>query len=254
MEMRRSLVWVMLLGLGCKAKADAAASAPAAEASAAQVASAFALAAQALSDAQANGAGKAASAAPSAASAVATASAAPSASATADAGFSPSVANELGRLGFSTAAADLTALGKDRGVLLSALSRLTGHPAALSAVFGSDKVVNAFMKRTDMQDACREPEKLKPLLLYVLSSAPARAWVNDKDSIKAFSDSKLGAKLLACPAFKALAAEPKALAQLTSGQAEATAVVNHPNFRAELERLKIRQDATGSKFARKLFR
>jgi hypothetical protein len=239
--------------MGCKGKEETAAGAPAA-ASAAEVASAFALAAQALAEAQANGAA-AGGGAPAPNSAKAAVSAAPSASAAAaDAGFSPAVSNELGRLGFSTASAELMALGKDRGVLLSALSRLTGHPVALSAIFGSDKVVNAFLKRPDMQDACRDPEKLKPLLLYVLSSAPARAWVNDKDSIKAFSDSKLGAKLQACPAFKALAGQPKALAQLTSGNAAATAVVTHPNFRAELERLKIQQDASASKFVRRLAR
>ena len=85
-----------------------------------------------------------------------------SAAASADSGFSATLSNELGRLGFSTATSALVALGKDRGLLLSGLGRLAGHATALSAIFDNDRVVSAFMKRPDMQDVCRDPEKMKP--------------------------------------------------------------------------------------------
>ena len=257
--MNKRLAWTLLLAVvACKGKEDAAAEgrAAGADSATAQVASAFAQAADALAKAQAAAsAGAVASAAPALATPTVSASAATSASAApATEGFSAAVSNELGRLGFSTAAADLSTLGKDRGLLLSGLGRLAGHPAALSAIFNSDKVVSAFTKRSDMQDACRDPEKLKPLLLYVLSSTAARTWVNDPESIKAFTGSKLGVQLQACASFKALVQQPKALATLTRDSPAASAVVNHPNFRAELDRLKIRQDATGSKFSKKALR
>jgi hypothetical protein len=249
--MNKHVAWVALLAVvACKGKEDAATEGrPAgADSAAAQVASAFAQAAEALAKAQA---GSSATAAPSlAATSSAIAAASASAAPTTEA-FSAAVANELGRLGFSTAAADLTSLGKNRGLLLTGLGRLAGHPSALSAIFNSDKVVNAFTKRPDMQDACRDQEKLKPLLLYVLGSPAARAWVNDPASIKAFTGSKLGVQLQACASFKALVQELKALATLTKDSPAASAVVNHPNFRAELDRLKIRQDAAGVKLAKK---
>jgi hypothetical protein len=236
----------------CKGNEADDAKSPAAADSAAALASSFAQAAAALAQAQA---AASAAAVPGAASAAATASAAPAPSASAgatDTGFSAAVSNELGRLGFSTAAADLAALGKDRGVLLSGLGRLAGHPTALSAIFNSDKVTSSFTKRPEIQAACSDPEKLKPLLLYVLGSTAARQWVADPASIKAFTGSKLGQQLQACSAFKTLVQQPKMLATLTKDNAAASAVVTNPNFRAELDRLKIRQDATlGKVFSRK---
>jgi hypothetical protein len=241
----------LLVVVACKGKEEAGASpagsAAAVDSVAAQAAASFAEAAAALAKAQA----AASATAPAGTSAQAAASAAPtpsaSASAAAEAGFSAALSNELGRLGFSTATSSLVALGKDRGVLLSGLGRLAGHPAALFAIFNNDKVVSAFMKRQDMQDVCRDPEKMKPMLLYVLSSPAARSWVNDPESIKAFTGSKLGTQLQACPAFKTLAQQPRSLALLTKDNAAATAVVTSPNFRAELDRLKIRQDASVGK-------
>ena len=128
---------------------------------------------------------------------------------------------------------------------------MAGHPAALSAIFNNDKVVSAFMKRQDMQDVCRDPEKMKPMLLYVLGSPAARNWVSDPQSIKAFTGSKLGLQLQACPGFKAIEQQPRALATLTKDDAVAAAVVTNPNFRAELDRLKIRQDVSSKSFSRK---
>jgi hypothetical protein len=241
---RLGLVSLLVL-VACKGKEEAGASPAGSAAAADSVAAAFAEAAAALAKAQA--AASAAAVAGNSAQPAASAAPAPSASAATDAGFSAALANELGRLGFSTATSSLVALGKDRGVLLSGLGRLAGHPAALSAVFNNDKVVSAFMKRHDMQDVCRDPEKMKPMLLYVLSSPAARSWVNDTESIKAFSGSKLGTQLQACPAFKTLAQQPRSLALLTKDNAAATAVVTSPNFRAELDRLKIRQDASVGK-------
>jgi len=248
--MWKRLGFVSLLVLvACKGKeetgASPAGSAAAADSVAAQAAASFAEAAAALAKAQA--AASAAAVTGSSARPAASAAPAPSASAAADAGFSAALANELGRLGFSTATSSLLALGKDRGVLLSGLGRLAGHPAALSAIFNNDKVVSAFMKRQDMQDVCRDPEKMKPMLLYVLSSPAARSWVNDPESIKAFTGSKLGTQLQACPAFKTLAQQPRSLALLTKDNPAATAVVTSANFRAELDRLKIRQDASVGK-------
>lgn len=252
----RLVVLALLAVVGCKGNEADDAKNPATSDSAAALASSFAQAAAALAQAQAAASAAAVSgAAPAASAAAPLASAAPAPSASAaaaDAGFSAAVSNELGRLGFSTAAADLAALGKDRGVLLNGLGRLAGHPTALSAVFNSDKVVSSFTKRPEIQDACKDPEKMKPLLLYVLGSTAARAWVADPASIKAFTGSKLGQQLQACPAFKTLVQQPKMLATLTKGNAAASAVVTHPNFRAELDRLKIRQDATlGKVFSRK---
>jgi hypothetical protein len=248
--MRKSLVWIALFALvGCKGKEEASAESagtPAPADSAAAVASAFAEAAAALARAQA-----AASAGSVAAPSVPAPSASAAETAPSDSGFTAAVANELGRLGFSTAAKDLVSLGKDRASLLNGLGRLAGHATALSAVFNDDRVVSAFTKRADMQEACRDPEKLKPLLLYVLDSSAARAWVNDPASIKAFTSSKLGTQLRACSAFKSLVQQPKLLATLTKDHPSATAVVGNPNFRAELDRLKIRQDPAGSRFSRK---
>jgi hypothetical protein len=240
----RLVVLALLAVVGCKGNEADASKSPAAADSAAALASSFAQAAAALAQAQA--AASAAAALPGAASAAApalSAAPAPSASAATDAGFSAAVSNELGRLGFSTAAADLLKLGKDRGVLLSGLGRLAGHPTALSAVFNNDKVVSSFTTRPEIKEACKDPEKMKPLLLYVLGSNAARQWVADPASIKAFTGSKLGQQLQACPAFKTLAQQPKMLATLTKDNAAASAVVTNPNFRAELDRLKIRQDA-----------
>ncbi|MES1187821.1 MAG: hypothetical protein ABUL60_28645 [Myxococcales bacterium] len=238
---RLGLVSLLVL-VACKGKEEAgvppAGSATAADSAAAQAAASFAKAAAALAKAQA--AASAAAVAGTSAQPAVSAVPAPSASAAA-ADFSAALSNELGRLGFSTATSSLVALGKDRGVLLSGLGRLAGHPAALSAIFNNDKVVSAFMKRQDMQDVCRDPEKMKPMLLYVLSSPAARSWVNDPESIKAFTGSKLGTQLQACPAFKTLAQQPRSLALLTRDNAAATGVVMSPNFRAELDRLKIRQ-------------
>lgn len=248
----RLVVLALLAVVGCKGNEDASKN-PATADSAAALASSFAQAAAALAQAQA---AASAAAAPGAAAAtttsVASAAPAPSASAAVDTGFTAAVSNELGRLGFSTAAADLAALGKDRGVLLSGLGRLAGHPTALSAVFNNDKVVSSFTKRPEIQAACKDPEKMKPLLLYVLGSSAARQWVADPASIKAFTGSKLGQQLQACSAFKALVQQPKMLATLTKDNAAASAVVTNPNFRAELDRLKIQQDLTlGKTFKRK---
>jgi hypothetical protein len=219
---------------------------------AAQAAASFAEAAAALAKAQAAAsAGVATSVVPSAAVASVVATAAPSATSPADTGFSASLSNELGRLGFSTSASSLVALGKDRGVLLSGLGRLAGHSSALSAIFNDDKVVSAFMKRQDMQEVCRDPEKMKPMLLYVLSSTAARNLVNEPESLRAFTGSKLGAQLQACPGFKAIAQQPSALATLTKGTPAAAALVASPNFRAELDRLKIRQDVAGRVVSRR---
>jgi hypothetical protein len=239
----RLVVLALLAVVGCKGNEADASKNPAAADSAAALASSFAQAAAALAQAQAAASAAAAPGAASVAAPALSAAPAPSASAAADAGFSAAVSNELGRLGFSTAAADLAALGKDRGVLLSGLGRLAGHPTALAAVFNSDKVTSAFMKRPEIQEACKDPEKMKPLLLYVLGSNAARQWVADPASIKAFTGSKLGQQLQACSAFKTLVQQPKMLATLTRDNAAASAVVANPNFRAELDRLKIRQDA-----------
>lgn len=167
-------------------------------------------------------------------------------------GFSAQVANQLGRLGFSTGANDLVALGRDQGQLLVGLGRLAGHASALSAIFNSDKVVSTFMKRSDVQELCRNPERLKQVLSYALSAPAARAWVEDPASIQALTGSKLGVQFQACPAFQALARQPRSLALLTRESAQARAVVNHPNFRTELERLKIRQEAAPERSFRRL--
>ena len=247
--MRNRLAWVALFAIvACKGKEDATAEparAAAAESAAAQVASAFAQTAAALAKAQAAGTAAAGGAPASVAPAL------PSAVAAVPEGFSAALSNELGRLGFSTAASDLLALGKDRGVLLNGLGRLAGHSSALSAIFNSDKVVSAFMKRPDMQLACRDPEKLKTLLLCVLSSNAARLWVNEPESIRAFTGSKLGVQLQACPAFKSLAQQPQTLATIAKSSPAAAAVIGNPNLRAELDRLKIRQDAGVQRFSRK---
>lgn len=252
----RWVLFALFAAVACKGREDAAAE-PARTAgadSAAALASSFAQAAAALAQAQAAAsvAGVASAApvvaAPAASATPAVASATPAVAE----GFSAALSNELGRLGFSTTAAELVSLGKERGLLLSGLQRLAGHPAALSAIFSNDKVVSAFMKRTDMQEVCRDAEQLKHKLLFVLSSPAARAWVNDPASIKAFSGSKLGQQLQACPAFKTLVQQPKALASLTKDTPSALGVVNHANFRAELERLKIRQDAPPLRVSRKL--
>lgn len=249
---RLAPVSLLLLVVACKGKdeAPAAAGPTAADSVAAQAASSFAEAAAALVKAQA--AASAAAGTGSAPVPTTSAAAAPSASAAVDTGFSVALSNELQRLGFSTAATSLVALGKDRGVLLSGLGRLAGHPAALSAIFNNDKVVSAFMKRQDMQDVCRDPEKMKPMLLYVLSSPAARNWVSDPESIKAFTGSKLGLLLQACPGFKAIEQQPSALSTLTKGNSVATSVISNPNFRAELARLKIRQDPAGKIFNKRL--
>lgn len=248
----RLVVLALLAVVGCKGnEADASKNTAAAD-SAAALASSFAQAAAALAQAQAAASAAAVPGTASAAAPALSVVAAPSASAAADTGFSAAVSNELGRLGFSTAAADLLKLGKDRGVLLTGLGRLAGHPTALSAVFNNDKVVSSFSARPEIKEACKDPEKLKPLLLYVLGSPAARQWVADPASIKAFTGSKLGLQLQACPAFKTLAQQPTMLATLTKDNAAASAVVANPNFRAELDRLKIRQDATLRKvFSRK---
>jgi len=256
--MWKRLAWVsvsLLAIAACKGKDEAPAPAPA-DSAAAQAAASFAEAAAALAKAQAAASAGAVTdtATGALASATPTASAAPSASASASAepGFTAALTNELGRLGFSTTAAALTALGKDRGVLLSGLGRLTGHPAALSAIFNNDKVVSAFTKRPDMQEACRDSKKMENLLLYVLSSPAARNWVSDPESIKAFTGSKLGLQLQACPGFKAIEQQPRALSTLTKDNAAATTVISNPNFRAELDRLKIRQDPPGKIFTKRL--
>ena len=249
--MRNRLAWVALLAIvACKGKEEATAEparAAAAESAAAQVASAFAQATDALAKAQAAASGGVAVGG----SPASVAAASPSAVAAVPEGFSAALSNELGRLGFSTAASDLLALGKDRGLLLNGLGRLAGHSSALSAIFNSDKVVSTFMKRPDMQAACRDPEKLKPLLLYVLSSNAARLWVNEPESIRAFTGSKLGVQLQACSAFKSLAQQPQTLATLAKSNPAAAAVIGNPNLRAELDRLKIRQDAAVQRFSRK---
>jgi hypothetical protein len=238
----------LLVVVACKGKEDAPASAApaAADSIAAQAASSFAEAAAALAKAQA---AASAAAVPGVAPSAAVV-AAPSASAAVE-GFSATLSNELGRLGLSTAVSSLVALGKDRGLLLNGLGRLAGHATALSAVFDNDKVVSAFMRRQDMQDVCRDPEKMKPMLLYVLGSPAARAWVADPASIKAFSGSKLGLQLQACPGFKAIAQQPRSLAILTKDSPAAAAVVTNPNFRAELDRLKIRQDVSVKIFSKR---
>jgi hypothetical protein len=231
--------------IACKAKENVGPEQPAAAANAAAVASAG-LAAAALAQAAVSAAAAAGTAAPAPSAATA---ATPSAAASAKpvavvdgGGFTAQVANQLGRLGFSTGPNDLLALGRDKAALLNGLGRLTAQPAALSAIFNSDRVVSPFMKRADVQEFCRDPERLKQVLPYVLGSAAARTWVSSPEAIKALTSSKLGVQFQACPAFQALAKQPRTLANAAQGNASASAVINDPNFRAELERLKIRQD------------
>jgi hypothetical protein len=247
-QMWNQLGCVALIALiSCKAKENVSAEQPTAAANAAAAASAG-LAAVAL--AQAASAAAAAAAAStvtpaSSAAAAATVSAAASAKPVAvvdGSGFTAQVANQLGRLGFSTGTNDLLALGRDKAALLNGLGRLTAQPTALSAIFNSDKVVSPFMKRADIQEFCRDPERLKQVLPYVLGSAAARTWVSSPEAIKALTSSKLGLQFQACPAFQALAKQPRTLANAAQGNASASAVISDPNLRAELERLKIRQD------------
>ena len=248
----RWVVLALLSVVACKGNEADDAKSPAGADSAAALASSFAQAAAALAQAQAAASAAAVPGAASAAAPTASVAPAPSASAAVDTGFTAAVSNELGRLGFSTAAADLLKLGKDRGVLLTGLGRLAGHPTALSAVFNNDKVTSSFTARPEIKEACKDPEKMKPLLLYVLGSNAARQWVADPASIKAFTGSRLGLQLQACPAFKTLVQQPQTLATLTKDNAAASAVVTNPNFRAELDRLKIKQDVTVRKtFSRK---
>jgi hypothetical protein len=235
----RLLVVALLAVGGCKGKESPSAEPTAPVAADSAATRAAGEAAAALARAAASLATAASAAAVPAASA--TASAKPVASAESSA-FSAQIANQLGRLGISTGANDLIALGRDRGALLAGLGRLADQPAALSAVLDNDKVVSAFMKRSDVQQFCHDPERLKQVLLFALSSPAARAWVNNRESIKALTGSKLGVQFQACPAFQTLEKQPRALATLTSDSPSASAVVNNPNFRAELERLKIRQD------------
>lgn len=237
--------------VGCKGKDDVSAEQPAAAANAAAATSAG-LAAAALAQAavSAAAAGNAVAPAPTAATPSAEASAKPVA-AVEGSGFTAQVANQLGRLGFSTGANDLLALGRDRFALLNGLGRLTSQPSALSAIFNSDKVVSPFMKRADVQEFCRDPERLKQVLPHVLGSAATRTWVGSPEAIKALTTSKLGVQFQACPAFQALAKQPRTLANAAQGNASATAVINDPNFRAELERLKIRQDTSAPRSFKK---
>jgi hypothetical protein len=250
--MKRLVLLAMLAIVGCKEKdaPTAAPASPAADSAAAQAGLAAAALAQAAASLAAAAGGTAATAA-SVATPAASASAKPAASAEASA-FSAQIANQLGRLGFSTGPSDLLALGRDRGALLTALGRLSAQPAALSAVLNNDSVVSAFMKRADMQQFCRDPEQLKHVLLFALSSPAARTWVASPEAIVALTGSKLGQQFQACPAFKTLVKDPRSLATLTSGNAAAGAVVSNPNFRAELDRLKIRQDAQPTKLFKKL--
>lgn len=240
-----------------KDKASAEPPAPAAPDSATVQAgiAAVALAQAAVAAAAAASAATSGAPAPIASAAPAVTSAAPAVKpvvAAEGSGFSAQVANQLGRLGFSTGANDLVALGRDQGQLLVGLGRLAGHASALSAIFNSDKVVSTFMKRSDVQELCRNPERLKQVLSYALSAPAARAWVEDPASIQALTGSKLGVQFQACPAFQALARQPRSLALLTRESAQARAVVNHPNFRTELERLKIRQEAAPERSFRRL--
>ena len=238
--MNRLLVVALLAVVSCKGKESPSAE-PAAPVATDSAAARAGEAAAALARAAASLATAASAAAAATPAASATASAKPVASAESSA-FSAQVANQLGRLGISTSASDLIALGRDRGALLAGLGRLASQPAALSAVLDNDKVVSAFMKRSDVQEFCRDPERLKQVLLFALSSPAARAWVSNRDSIKALTGSKLGVQFQACPAFQTLARQPRTLATLTSDSPSASAVVSNPDFRAELERLKIRQD------------
>ena len=248
--MRNRLVLIALVAVvGCKQEGTAAEPAGTTPNSAASAGLAAAALAQAVASAAA--AHAAASAAP-ATSAVALPSASASASAAVADSFPPQLANELGRLGFSTGPNDLLALGRDRAALINGLARLAGHSTALSAILNNDKVASAFMKRADVQASCKDPEQLKQKLLYALSTPTARALVTDPASLKALSSSKLGTQLQACSAFQTLAKNPRTLADLTRDNPAASAVVANTNFRAELDRLKIRQDAQPSKvFARR---
>jgi hypothetical protein len=253
--MKRLVLALVLAAVGCKGKESPApepANAAAANSAAVQAGLAAAALAQAAASLAAAAGGSAATT-PSATTAVASAaaSAKPVASAETSA-FSAQVANQLGRLGFSTGASDLLALGRDRAALLTGLGRLAAQPTALAAVFDNDSVVSAFMKRADVQQFCRDPEQLKHVLLYALSSPAARSWVSSPDSVKALTTSKLGQQFQACSAFKTLAKDPRTLASLTNGNAAATAVVSNPNFRAELDRLKIKQDAQAPRSFKKV--
>lgn len=155
--------------------------------------------------------------------------------------MTPQVAGELQQLGIATGMAGLAALGESQGALLRAAGTLATHPTALSAVLNNDTVVTAFNGRPDIQQFCRNPAALTPILVYALSSPTAQAFVPKPQTISTIAESKLLREFQKCPAFRTLAARPDTLNRLAAENPAIAPIVNHPNFKLGLEKAKIRQ-------------
>jgi hypothetical protein len=231
---RWALLAMVLCG-GCKEQPSAAAE-PAVGVAAATVALPAAASAAPL-QAPASGA----SALPAAATERALAAASVTAK-TVPASASTGLSTQLSKVGIAATVDGLRALGSTRGALLGAMTKLSGHTDALEAVFDSDTVVNAFMARQDLKDACSDRARLKHMLGYALSSPGARVWVGNEAAVESLAQSKLSQRLRECPAFKALASDARTLAQMSKDSPTLASVVKHKNFKNELAKLQIKQD------------
>lgn len=155
--------------------------------------------------------------------------------------ITPEAANELGRLNVSTSTQGLKHLGDVKHQLLTIAGRLANSPRTLSVVMNHDLVVESFMERPDIVKACREPDALRPILVWALGHPTAQAIVTNKESVEVVTNSKLTQAFVKCPAFKQLTGPRSAfLAKAAENDAAIDRVVRHENFKAALEKLGIK--------------
>jgi len=152
------------------------------------------------------------------------------------------VSRELSQFGIASSPAGLESLGSTQAALIDATRKLSAHLISLGTILNNDTVIKSFMKRPDMQEACRNRRVFESKLAYVLESQTTKSFLLRKEAIETLIDSKFFKAFAACPAFKLFAGRPDSLKLLGAGNQTVRRLVRHPNLQFGLKTAKIRQD------------
>jgi hypothetical protein len=128
-------------------------------------------------------------------------------------------------------------VGYSRGLLLSALSKVMEHPAAVSALFNNSMIVNGFMSRPAVQKALSSPEALDKLLSdpkvinNFLGNKTVKKAAHDPRVLDALVSSALASSIMGSKALKETLKNPaaaSALMQKLAANPKVTEFISNP--------------------------
>lgn len=147
-------------------------------------------------------------------------------------------AKALASAGIPTDSRGLSNLGATDGMLTALAAKLLDHPKVLAAVFNNKTVVDAFMRRSGVQENCQSGDALKtylsdpkssgmtgvfPVIQKALSSPQTASGL-----VSALAGTEMAKRVGDCPSLKAVASDKSAITSIAMGNPQALGLLMDP--------------------------